>query len=40
MEVKDNFVHKVLDVAALRPTHKDGPVMGVAIIGHAVQQLG
>lgn len=40
MQVKDDFLHKVLNVAMLRPSDKHHPVVGEAFHGGFLPDLG
>lgn len=40
MQPEDDLLHEVLDVTLLRATHEDHPVMGEALSGGLLTQLG
>lgn len=40
MQPEDDLLHKVLDVTLFRATHEDHPVMGEALGGGLLAQLG
>lgn len=40
MQSEDDLLHKVLDVTLFRATHKNHPVMGEALSGGFLPQLG
>ena len=40
MQLKDHLVHKVVDVAALRPADEHQPVMGEALQGGLLPDVG
>lgn len=40
MQSEDDLLHKVLDVTLFRATHEDHPVMGKALSGRFLPQLG